>query len=60
MLFIRGCGSDTFVAAAADRVRRQLDTARVIEVAGTSHFVPMERPREVARMIIGWADEIGI
>ena len=60
MLFIRGSGSDTFVAAAADRVRRQLDTARVLEMAGTSHFAPMERPREVARLIINWADEIGI
>ncbi len=60
MLFIRGASSDTFVAAAADRVRRQLDTARVIELAGTSHFVPMERPREVAQMIIDWADETGI
>jgi pimeloyl-ACP methyl ester carboxylesterase len=60
MLFIRGASSDTFVAAAADRVRRQLDTARVIEVAGASHFVPMERPREVARLITDWAGEIGI
>jgi pimeloyl-ACP methyl ester carboxylesterase len=60
MLFIRGAESDTFVVAAANRVRRQLDSARVIEVAGASHFVPMERPREVAQMIIDWAAEIGI
>jgi hypothetical protein len=29
-------------------------------VAGATHFVPMERPREVARLITDWAGEIGI
>ena len=60
MLFIRGAASDTFVAAAARRVGRDLKNARVVEVPGTSHFVPMEKPRDVARLITDWAAEIGV
>jgi pimeloyl-ACP methyl ester carboxylesterase len=60
MLFIRGADSDTFLANAAARARRRLPTARVIEIPDTSHFVPMERPIEVARLIASWAHEIGI
>jgi pimeloyl-ACP methyl ester carboxylesterase len=60
MLFIRGAASDTFVAAAAKRAGRELDNAQVVEVAGASHFVPMERPREVGRLITDWVGEIGI
>ncbi len=60
ILVIRGAASDTFTAAAARRMRRELPGARVIEIAGTSHFVPMERPREVASLISDWAREIGV
>lgn len=60
MLVVRGADSDTFTAAAAERMRRELPKARVIELAGTSHFVPMERPREVAGLIIDWARELEI
>jgi pimeloyl-ACP methyl ester carboxylesterase len=59
MLFIRGADSDTFLANAAARVRRRVPTARVIEIPAASHFVPMERPIEVARLITNWAREIG-
>jgi pimeloyl-ACP methyl ester carboxylesterase len=60
MLFIRGGASDTFAAAAAKRAGRELKTAQVVEVAGASHFVPMERPLEVARLIVDWARRVGI
>jgi pimeloyl-ACP methyl ester carboxylesterase len=59
VLVIRGAESDTFLAAAADRMSRTLPNARVIELPGCSHFVPMERPLEVANLIIGWVREIG-
>lgn len=59
MLFIRGGVSDTFVAAAAERVGRELENAHVVEVSGASHFVPMEKPREVARLITDWARGLG-
>jgi pimeloyl-ACP methyl ester carboxylesterase len=60
VLFLRGGVSDTFVAAAADRAGREIENAQVVEVPGASHFVPMERPREVARLIIDWARRVGV
>jgi pimeloyl-ACP methyl ester carboxylesterase len=55
MLVIRGAGSDTFSAAAAERMRRGLPKTTVVELAGSSHFVPMEQPRRVAELILDWA-----
>ena len=60
MLFIRGASSDTFLEGAAKRVLRDLPTARVVEIADSSHFVPMEHPRKVADLITEWAREFGI
>ena len=60
MLFIRGEESDTFLAAAARRAERVLPSARVVEFEGCSHFVPMERPVEVAEAVIKWVSEIGV
>lgn len=54
VLVVRGAGSDTFRGAAARRIRRELPSATVVEMAGCSHFVPMERPRELAALIVGW------
>lgn len=58
MLFIRGASSDTFLAQAADRVRREVANATVVELAETSHFLPMERPARVAALISEWYEEI--
>lgn len=60
LFVIRGADSDTFSVAAANRMRRELPRARVIDFAATSHFVPMERPREVAGLIVDWARELGL
>jgi pimeloyl-ACP methyl ester carboxylesterase len=60
ILVIRGADSDTLSAAAAARIRRELVTARVVEIAGASHFVPMERPSEAADLITDWCREIGV
>lgn len=54
MLVVRGAGSDTFLPAAARRMRRDLPSATVVEMAGCSHFVPMEKPRELAALIVEW------
>ncbi len=54
MLFIRGESSDTFLERAASRARRDLPTAHVVELAKSTHFVPMEHPREVVDLINGW------
>lgn len=60
MLFIHGAASDTFVAGAAKRVRRALSNAVVIEIPDTTHFLPMERPCEVAATIIDWHRNLGV
>jgi pimeloyl-ACP methyl ester carboxylesterase len=54
ILVVRGVGSDTFRPAAARRIRRELPSATVVEMAGCSHFVPMERPHELAALIVDW------
>jgi pimeloyl-ACP methyl ester carboxylesterase len=54
MLIIRGGNSDTFRLEAARRARRELPGATVVELAGAGHFVPMERPRDVAARIVEW------
>lgn len=59
VLFLRGEASDTFVRSAARRGVRRLADARSIEVAGSSHFLPFERPDEVAREIVRFAAEVG-
>jgi pimeloyl-ACP methyl ester carboxylesterase len=54
ILVVRGARSDTFRTEAARRARRELPTATVVEVPGCTHFVPMERPGEVAAVIVDW------
>ncbi len=59
MLIIRGAGSDTFRPEAARRARRELPGATVVELAGSSHFVPMEQPGDVAAHIVDWWRQLG-
>lgn len=54
VLVIRGERSDTFTAAAARRLRVCLPTARVVEVPGTTHMLPFERPDVVADVVAGF------
>ncbi len=54
MLVLRGASSDTFLTGAAERVKRELPNATVLEIPDTTHFLPMERPATVARSIIDW------
>ena len=53
-LVVRGATSDTFRAASLARMRRVLPRARYVEVAGSGHFVPLERPLEVAAVARGF------
>lgn len=50
-LFVQGEHTDTFVDAARIRVEREVPGARTVVVPGSSHFLPMECPRELARVI---------
>jgi len=54
-LVVCGETSDTLTPAAARRMAREMPNTRVVELAGTSHFLPMEKPDEVARLVIEFA-----
>lgn len=58
LLVIRGASSDTFLASAANKFRRDLPSATVIELPDTTHFLPMEQPAAIAATIIKWHQSI--
>ena len=57
-LFIQGEHSDTFLDAARVRVENVVPGTRTTVIADSSHFVPMERPRELARVIVEFLGSI--
>jgi pimeloyl-ACP methyl ester carboxylesterase len=59
-LFVQGEHSDTFVDAARTRVEREVPAAQTVVVADSSHFVPMERPAELVRVINEFLGEKGL
>ncbi|RMF22081.1 MAG: alpha/beta hydrolase [Deltaproteobacteria bacterium] len=51
-MLVRGEHSLSF---ASDRARRTLETiaqARLLEVEGTTHYVPMEAPERIAQIVL--------
>ena len=50
-LFVQGEHSDTFLDAARARVEKEVPASSTAVVADSSHFLPMERPAELARVI---------
>lgn len=52
VLVVRGERSTTLDEARANMAVECLRDGRLVTVPGTSHFVPMERPDEVARLIL--------
>jgi pimeloyl-ACP methyl ester carboxylesterase len=57
VLAIRGAESDVFSAGAAARLEARLAGCRVVTLAGTGHFPPMEKPAESAAAIRAFLDE---
>jgi len=55
-LVVRGENSGSFLAEKAEKAMRCLDDGRLVTLAGTSHFVPMEVPAQVAELIIAEFD----
>jgi pimeloyl-ACP methyl ester carboxylesterase len=53
-LIIRGAQSDTFWAGAAARARRVQPKVRLEVLEGAGHLVPLERPREVAELVLSF------
>ncbi|MFN2426435.1 MAG: alpha/beta fold hydrolase [Candidatus Binatia bacterium] len=52
ILMMRGEHSTTLDEGRARRALEAAPHARLVTVSGTSHFIPMERPDEVARLIV--------
>ena len=59
-LFVQGESSDTFLDAARARVEREVAGSHTVVIADSSHFVPMERPHELARVIAEFLEEKGL
>ncbi|HSN54483.1 MAG TPA: alpha/beta hydrolase [Candidatus Sulfomarinibacteraceae bacterium] len=59
-LVVRGSASDTLLPGAALRMAREMPDATVLELEGTSHFLPMEKPEEVARLIVEFTGGSGL
>jgi len=51
-LVVRGAASDALTAAAARRARDTLPRGRLVEVPGTGHMLPVERPETVAAIVV--------
>jgi pimeloyl-ACP methyl ester carboxylesterase len=58
VLFIQGAHSDTFTDAARLRVKKEMPDARVVVVPGAGHFVAMEKPTEVGKIMMDFLDSL--
>lgn len=56
-LVVRGAGSSALTPAAARRVRDTLPLGQLVEVPGTTHMLPVERPDMVARIVVDFLAE---
>jgi len=59
-LFVQGEHSDTFLDAARTRVERDVPGSRTVVIADSSHFLPMERPSELAGVVDEFLEEEGL
>lgn len=50
-LLLRGAATDRFPLAVAQRMEREMPRCRLVDVPGTSHFLPMEQPDEVLGLL---------
>lgn len=57
-LVVRGAGSVTLTAAAARRARDTLPQGHLVEVPGTTHMLPVERPEAVAGIVAEFLDGV--
>ena len=57
VLSIRGERSETFSGAAAGKLMELVSDCRVVTIPSAGHFVPMERPVEVAELVIPFLED---
>ncbi len=58
LLIIRGSETDTFFPQAARRVKRIIPSSRIETVEKSTHLVPLEKPEEVAKIIINFLETV--
>ncbi len=58
VLLVYGESSDTFRGPAARDFARRVPHAQLMPVPGASHFVPQERPDEVARAVVDFVARV--
>ncbi len=59
LLVIRGAETDIFDLGAVKALKRRLPQAALVELPNTGHLVPLEKPAEVARLILEFVSENG-
>jgi pimeloyl-ACP methyl ester carboxylesterase len=57
-LIIRGAQSDAFWEGSAARVRRANPNVQIETIQNAGHLVPLERPREVAELILSFSKNV--
>ena len=60
LLVVYGCESNVFRAAAVRRFRRVVPEAVFVGYQGAGHFVPMERPEEIAGDIASFLESLNL
>jgi pimeloyl-ACP methyl ester carboxylesterase len=58
VLAIRGAESDTFKPSGVRALRARRPHARVVEVAGAGHLVPLEKPEAVGRVVRAFVEDV--
>jgi pimeloyl-ACP methyl ester carboxylesterase len=58
LLIIRGSETDTFFPQTARLVKKILPTARIETLEKSTHLVPLEKPEEVAKIIINFLETV--
>ncbi len=58
LLIIRGSETDTFFPQTARLVKKTLPSASIETVENSTHLVPLEKPEEVARIIINFLETV--
>jgi pimeloyl-ACP methyl ester carboxylesterase len=57
ILVIRGAKTDTFLPPAENLLKKRLPDAQFVTVENSTHLVPLERPKEVGRIILQFLQE---
>jgi len=57
VLVVKGEETDTFLASAANLLKKRLPTSKLVTVEKTTHLVPLEKPGQVNKIIVDFLQE---